>query len=206
MMRRTLTPSQTVGPFFHNAVLRADATRQVLVRPGAEGERIHIEGHVYDGDRNAVPDALIEIWQANRHGRYHHPAEEGRPLLDTTFLGFGRCGTDASGLYWFDTIRPGRVAYDETRLQAPHICVAVFARGLLNHLFTRLYFADDVANAVDPVLQRVPAERKASLLARQTIPDARDAYIFDIVLQGDGETVFFDFGSGRTSSIARARA
>lgn len=201
-----LTPSQTVGPFFDDALLRPDATRRVLAPPDAHGEHIRVEGHVYDGDRLAVPDALIEIWQANRHGRYHHPSEEGRPLLDTAFLGFGRCATDASGGYWFDTIKPGRVAYDETRAQAPHICVAVFARGLLNHLFTRLYFADDRSNATDPILQQVPAERRAVLMAERRIRDERVVYTFDIVLQGAGETVFFDLGKGRTFHASLARA
>ncbi|MEP7347889.1 MAG: protocatechuate 3,4-dioxygenase subunit alpha [Gemmatimonadaceae bacterium] len=205
MTRRPLTPSQTIGPFFHGGLLRADAVRNMLVPPDSDGERIRVEGHVYDGDRVAVPDALIEIWQANRHGRYHHPAEEGRALLDRTFLGFGRSGTDSAGAYWFETIRPGRVAYDETRLQAPHISVAVFARGLLNHLFTRLYFADEFTNALDPVLQQVPVERRGSLMASRTIRDERAVYTFDIVLQGGGETVFFNFGRGRTTFAARSR-
>jgi protocatechuate 3,4-dioxygenase, alpha subunit len=192
-----LTASQTVGPFFHDALLRPDAVRNVLVPPDAPGEHIRVEGRVYDGDRIAVADAMIEIWQANRHGRYHHPAEEGRPLLDPAFLGFGRCGTDAAGAYWFDTVKPGRVAYDETRAQAPHICVAIVARGLLNHLFTRIYFADDRANASDPILQRVPAERRVALLAQRVMRVDRVVYVFDIVLQGANETVFFDLGKGR---------
>ncbi len=201
-----ITPSQTVGPFFHGELLRAGATRPVLVPEDTEGEHLRVEGHVYDGDRNVVPDALIEIWQANRHGHYHHMAAEGGPLLDATFLGFGRVGTDSAGAYWFDTIKPGPVAYDERQYQAPHICLTVFARGLLNHLFTRVYFADDVSNVHDPVLQRVPTERRASLLARRTEVNKRTVYVFDIVLQGDGETVFFDFGRERTSEVAHSRS
>ena len=199
MTRTQLTPSQTVGPFFHNALLRPDAARNVLARPDAEGEHIRIEGHVYDGDRAAVPDAMIEIWHANHDGHYHTAPDESPPPLQSRFFGFGRSGTDAAGAYWFETIKPGRVAYDETRLQSPHVCVAVFARGLLNHLFTRLYFADDASNPGDPVLQRVPVERRSALLAVRQVRSPHTVYAFDIVLQGDGETVFFDFRHRRTS-------
>ena len=186
------TSSQTVGPFFHDCLLREGAQRNVLAAPGAVGERIRIEGRVYDGDREGVPDAMIEIWQANHHGRYHHPADQRAAPLDPAFSGFGRCGTDASGAYWFETIKPGRVPFDGERLQAPHICVAVFGRGLLNHLLTRLYFADEPANADDPVLQCVHAERRATLLAQPASVRGIVVYRFDIVLQGAGETVFFN--------------
>jgi protocatechuate 3,4-dioxygenase alpha subunit len=186
------TASQTIGPFFHNGMLRDDARRQVLVVPETVGVRIRIDGYVYDGDGLGVPDAMIEIWQANHHGRYHHPADHRAAPLDPTFTGFGRCGTDTSGRYWFETIKPGRVPFDDRRLQAPHICVAVFARGLLNHLMTRLYFADEPANAEDPVLRCVPAERQATLLAPPDNADGSVVYHFDIVLQGAGETVFFN--------------
>jgi protocatechuate 3,4-dioxygenase alpha subunit len=191
------TASQTVGPFFHDALFRADARRNVLAVPETIGARIRIEGHVYDGDGQAVPDALIEIWQANHHGRYNHPAEQRALPLDPAFIGFGRSDTDAAGRYWFETIRPGPVPFDRERTQAPHICVAVFARGLLNHLLTRLYFADEPANANDPVLSYVPAERRATLLAARADVDGAALYRFDIVLQGAGETVFFDLGDDR---------
>lgn len=206
MTRPLLTPSQTVGPFFHDALLRPDAVRNVLAPPHAEGEHIRIEGHVYDGDRAAVPDAMIEIWHANHDGRYHTLSEEALPPLDSRFFGFGRAATDATGAYWFETIKPGRVAYDDPRLQSPHICVAIFARGLLNHLFTRLYFADDATNPGDPVLQRVPADRRSALLAFREVRSPHVVYAFDIVLQGDGETVFFDFTHGRTSRADRPHA
>jgi protocatechuate 3,4-dioxygenase alpha subunit len=187
--------SQTVGPFFHDGLMRADAQRTLLVTPQSIGERIRITGHVYDGDGLGVPDALIEIWQANHYGRYNHPADQRDLPLDPSFQGFGRAATDAAGCFCFETIKPGRVPFDEQRSQAPHICVAVFARGLLNHLLTRLYFADEPANAEDPVLQLVPADRQATLLARRAASD-RDGvatYDFEIVLQGVGETVFFNF-------------
>lgn len=189
-----LTASQTVGPFFAPALLREDARRNVLVRPETAGERIRIEGRVLDGDGAPVPDALIEIWQANAHGRYNHPADQGPAPLDPSFLGFGRSGTAEDGSYWFETVRPGRVPFDGERLQAPHVCVTVFARGLLNHAVTRLYFEDEAANAGDPVLQCVPVERRATLLASRVAgrDGAQVVYRFDIVLQGAGETAFFN--------------
>ena len=191
--RPGLSPSQTVGPFFFDCLLRPDARRNVLVQPETRGERIRIEGRVLDGDGVGVPDALVEIWQANSHGRYRHPTDTRRaPALDPSFIGFGRSGTDEAGRYWFATIRPGAVPFDDARMQAPHICVMVFARGLLNHLVTRLYFADEPANETDPVLRRVPAERRGTLLARPETVDGRTLYRWDIILQGAGETAFFN--------------
>ncbi len=187
-----LTSSQTVGPFFSPALLREDARRNVLTQPETAGERMRIEGRVLDGDGVPVPDALVEIWQANAHGRYHHPADAGPAALDPSFLGSGRSGTAEDGSYWFETVKPGPVAFDGERLQAPHICVTVFARGLLNHLVTRLYFEDEPANALDPVLQCVPEDRRATLLARREPGGAMAVYHFDIVLQGAGETAFFN--------------
>ena len=186
------TSTQTIGPFFHDCLLREDARRNVLVAPETAGARIRIAGHVYDGDGLGVPDAMIEIWQANAAGRYRHPADQRALPLDPTFSGFGRCDTDAAGAYWFETIKPGRVPFDGQRLQAPHICVAVFARGLLNHLLTRLYCADEPATADDPVLLCVPTERQATLLAQPVAVDGAVVYRFDIVLQGTRETAFFN--------------
>lgn len=187
-----LTSSQTVGPFFEPALLREDALRHVLIQPETVGERIHIEGRVLDGDGLPVPDAMIEIWQANAYGRYNHPQDRGTARLDPSFLGFGRSGTAENGSYWFETIKPGRVSFDEKSLQAPHICVTVFARGLLNHLTTRLYFADESSNASDAVLQCVPPERQATLLAQRAQSGNTVTYHFDIILQGAYETAFFN--------------
>ena len=187
-----LTSSQTVGPFFAPALLREDARRNVLTQPETAGERIRIEGRVLDGDGVPVSDAMVEIWQANAHGRYHHPTDQGPAPLDASFLGFGRSGTAENGSYWFETIKPGSVPFEGARLQAPHICVTVFARGLLNHLVTRLYFEDEPSNSSDPVLQCVPAERRATLLARRKPAGAVVVYRFDIVLQGANETAFFN--------------
>lgn len=186
------TASQTVGPFFAPALLREDAHRNVLSGPQTSGERIRIEGHIFDGDGVPVPDALIEIWQANAAGRYHHPTDQGPALLDPSFLGYGRTGTEEDGSYWFETIKPGPVPFDTAQSQAPHICICLFARGLLNHIVTRLYFEDEPSNATDPVLHFVPVERRATLLARRTSADTMIVYRFDIVLQGEHETAFFN--------------
>ncbi len=191
MTARALTPPQTVGPFFHGGMLHeAD---NILVTPDTHGERIRLEGSVYDGGREPVPDAVVEIWQANAAGRYRHPADQRAVPLDPAFVGFGRAGTDEAGRFWFETIRPGAVPFIERGDQAPHVNVAVFARGLLHHLATRVYFRDQGANASDPVLGLVPEDRRATLLADPAKIEGKTVYRFDIVLQGDNETVFFHF-------------
>jgi protocatechuate 3,4-dioxygenase alpha subunit len=183
------TPSQTIGPFFHDALL--DRDRSVLVpadRPGA----IRIEGTIYDGAGEPVPDAMVEIWQANSSGRYYHPADDREDLsLDTGFSGFGRSGTDAGGRFSFVTIKPGPVPGPDGRTQAPHIMVSVFARGLLKRLVTRIYFPDEEeANAVDPVLSTVEdGDLRKTLIASEEGGVLR----FDIHLQGDKQTAFFEF-------------
>jgi protocatechuate 3,4-dioxygenase, alpha subunit len=192
MSKPGLTPSQTVGPFFSSCLLCEGACRNVLTQPETRGERIRIEGRVIDGDGLPVPDSMVEIWQANADGRYNHSADQGSFALDPTFTGFGRSGTDEQGYYWFETVRPGAGRFDATRLQAPHICVTVFARGLLNHLVTRLYFADETANADDPVLNCVPEERRETLVAQRKAESGATVYRFDIILQGVGETAFFN--------------
>jgi protocatechuate 3,4-dioxygenase alpha subunit len=192
MNASVLTGSQTVGPFFEPCLLRADALRNTLTMPETAGERIRIEGRVLDGDGLPVPDAMVEIWQANAYGRYNHAADQSNASLDPSFMGFGRSGTDEQGNYWFETIKPGSVPFDDTRMQAPHISVTIFSRGLLNHLVTRLYFADEAANADDPILQYVPEERRATLLAKAETGNNGTIYRFDIILQGNGETAFFN--------------
>jgi len=182
------TPSQTIGPFFER-LLREE--QRVLAGPGAAGERIRIEGRLLDGDGVPVPDGMVEIWQADAHGRYHHPLDRRDSPIDPAFSGFGRAGTDDDGRFWFETVRPGAVPYRDGVYQAPHVMMTVFARGLLDHLVTRLYFADDPRTEADPVLARVPPARRPTLLARRE----GDAYRFDVVLQGpiERETVFFSF-------------
>lgn len=189
MIAPGVTPPQTIGPFFHPALLRDGAVQNVLIRPETEGERIRIEGQVFDGDDAPVSDASIEIWQANRYGRYNHSTDDSNLPLDPAFTGYGRAATDDDGRFWFDTIRPGLVRFDEIRSQAPHICLTIFARGLLNHVVTRLYFEDDPANETDPILQLVPEDRRHTLIARR---GEGTVYHLDIRLQGTDETVFFN--------------
>lgn len=194
MSPHPLTSSQTAGPFFSLGLLTTEATRNVLVQPETEGTRIRIVGRVLDGAGVPLSDALVEIWQANAYGRYNHPADQSSIPLDPVFSGFGRAGTDEQGGYWFETIKPGRVLFIPGQWQAPHICVTVFARGLLNHVCTRLYFADELANAEDVVLQCVPEARRETLLARREDVGGQVVYRFDIVLQGEHETAFFQIG------------
>jgi protocatechuate 3,4-dioxygenase alpha subunit len=192
----TLTGSQTVGPFFAICLTRderPDSLKNVLVGDNTSGQRIRIHGHVRDGDGTPVSDAMVEIWQANAHGRYHHPADTRADApLEPGFTGFGRSATDEEGRFWFDTVKPGRVPGPDGQLQAPHVVVTVFSRGLLNHAVTRLYFADEPSNEQDQTLARVPAERRAALMARPQGHGGGAAYQFDIVLQGEGETPFFN--------------
>ncbi len=183
---RLLTPSQTVGPFF--AILVPQRGRVRLRADGTAGAPIRVEGAVRDGSGVAVPDALIEIWQADAGGRCHHPEDPRRDGCDQSFTGFGRVHTDPAGRFGIETVKPGRVP-GPGRLQAPHLLVGLFARGLLARLVTRIYFDDEPSNAGDPILDRVPADRRPTLVAARL----RDgAYRFDIALQGPDETVFFD--------------
>lgn len=181
-----LTPSQTVGPFF--AILVPRRGRLRLNADGAAGAPIRVEGAVRDGNGAAVPDALIEVWQADAAGRCHHPEDLRRDGLDPSFTGFGRVHTDPAGRFRIETIKPGRVP-GPGRPQAPHLLVGLFARGLLARLVTRIYFDDEPSNAGDPILQRVPADRRPTLIATRL---GDGAYRFDIALQGPDETVFFD--------------
>jgi protocatechuate 3,4-dioxygenase alpha subunit len=184
------TPSQTVGPFFHYA-LPWEAGPS-MTTPATKGARIVVTGRVLDGTGTPLPDALIEIWQANAEGRYAHDADTRAEIpLDPDFIGFGRSPTDKDGFYRFETIRPGRVPGWGNTLQAPHLAVGVFGRGLLKRLVTRIYFEDSAENAEDPVLSLVDPGRRHTLIAHR-VPGAETVYRLDIVLQGEGETVFFD--------------
>jgi protocatechuate 3,4-dioxygenase alpha subunit len=186
------TPSQTVGPFFGVGLTHAQQSQHVLVTDRTEGERIRIEGTVFDGAGTGVPDALVEIWQANAHGRYRHALDGGPARLDSTFFGFGRCPTDTRGGFRFDTVKPGSIHAGDGKLHAPHINVIVFARGMLVHAFTRVYFSDDALDA-DPTLGLVDADRRQTLVGQRTTDgNGPIVYRWDIHLQGDRETVFFD--------------
>jgi protocatechuate 3,4-dioxygenase alpha subunit len=181
--------SQTIGPYLHIGMTwLADP---VMAPEGVEGERVSVSGRIVDADGQPVNDAMVEIWQANAHGRYAHP-EDARDLpLDARFSGFGRVFTDADGRFAFHTIKPGRVPGPVARLQAPHLNVTIFMRGLLRHLITRLYFPGEPANADDPVLAHVPPPRRGTLVAQ---PGSEPGTLtWNVVLQGEGETVFFDY-------------
>ena len=159
-------------------------------RSAIAGDVIEISGAVTDGEGKPVPDAMVEIWQANAAGRYAAPQDERNELaLDKDFIGFGRSATDNDGVYRFRTIRPGRVPGPGNTLQAAHIAIGVLGRGLLKRLVSRLYFPDGKDNETDPILTLVPEARRATLVART---DGTNKYRFDIVLQGQNETVFFD--------------
>ncbi|MFP3881518.1 MAG: protocatechuate 3,4-dioxygenase subunit alpha [Actinomycetota bacterium] len=185
------TPSQTVGPYF-SMRLAAEGENVLTSRE----DRIVIEGRVFDGEGTHIEDALLEIWQAAPSGRYRHPDDIRDDLdLEPGFTGFGRAASDFhTGGYRFETLKPGRVPDPEGELQAPHISMVVQGRGMLNPVFTRIYFSDEEeANADDLVLRRVPEERRPTLIAELQEGSDPPTYRFDIRMQGEGETVFFDF-------------
>jgi protocatechuate 3,4-dioxygenase, alpha subunit len=198
------TPSQTAGPYVHIGLIPHQAGFDIFANnfgddiagPGAVGERITVEGRIFDASGNAAKDALVETWQANAAGRYNHPADRQNKALDETFRGWARAGTDfETGLFRIRTIKPGAVVGRRGRkAMAPHISFWVAARGINIGLATRMYFGDELAaNADDPVLNMIePASRRQTLIAGRTERDGRAVYAFDIFLGGDRETVFFD--------------
>ncbi|MGH6790674.1 MAG: protocatechuate 3,4-dioxygenase subunit alpha [Pseudolabrys sp.] len=200
-----ITPSQTVGPFFAYGLTPdgrcewdpngqyswKETVGDNLVTPDATGERIRITGRVTDGDGQPINDALIEIWQADAQGRYTHP-RDNRALPNAAFKGFGRSATDKNGEYGFETVKPGPVPGPNGKPQAPHIVFCIFSRGMLRQIYTRLYFADEAGNASDPILAMVPADRRGTLIAGKETKGGAPLYRFDIRVQGDKETVFFD--------------
>jgi len=182
-----LTPSQTIGPFFAYALTPTayggtELATGAMAPEGTAGERIRIEGAVFDGDAVPVGDAMIEIWQADAQGRFHAGGNAG-------FTGFGRVETNTEGRFVVETLRPGPVPGPDGAMQAPHLSVSIFARGLLVRLATRIYFSDEAGNAADSVLALVPPSRRETLIA---VRDEDGVFRFDIRLQGQGETVFFD--------------
>ena len=185
------TTSQTVGPYFTIGLTRLKKTD--LAGPGVSGERITIAGRVVDADGVGVQDAMLEIWQANSHGKYAHPADTQNKPIEAGFLGYGRIPTDENGRYSFATIKPGAVPGPDGKPQAPHIAVSVFMRGLLRRLVTRIYFPDDPANAGDFVLNLVDPPRRGTLIAKKVMGQSA-ALEWNVILQGAEETVFFDCG------------
>jgi protocatechuate 3,4-dioxygenase alpha subunit len=168
------TANQTIGPFWH---LIEDPTWADLTRFGAEGEKIVLTGTLFDGAGNTVADAAVEIWQTS-------------PTASETFPGFGRCRTDKDGSFRFSTLKPGPVAGLGNTLQAPHVAVSIFARGLLKALTTRLYFEDESLNETDPVLSLIDDETRRRTLIAQKV--SGETWKFDITMQGDNETVFME--------------
>lgn len=192
------TPSQTVGPYFAYGLAAPQygypftgIASGTVANEDTEGTRIRVMGQVFDGAGEVIPDALIELWQANAFGRYNHPEDRRRDNYDPRFKGFGRfgTGTDPLNRFIFDTVKPGAIGDG----QAPHLNFIVMMRGLLLHAYTRMYFSDEAeANAKDPVLNSVPEERRHTLIGKREQGPTGIVYRFDIHMQGDNETVFFD--------------
>jgi protocatechuate 3,4-dioxygenase, alpha subunit len=184
-----MSASQTVGPFF--SVGLQHLNRADLTVPGMSGTAITIHGQILDGDRQPVPDAQLEIWQADSEGNFSENKGEAAGHIPAKFTGFARIPTDAVGKFELRTIKPGCVRDVAGRMQAPHIAVLVFMRGLLKPLYTRIYFPAEAANDADLVLSLVPAGRKSTLIASGK--EGGDSFQWDVLLQGEHETVFFDW-------------
>lgn len=181
------TPSQTVGPFVH---IGFDPMTMTEAPAEATGPRITVSGRVLDGARQPIPDAVLELWQANAAGRYGHPEDRRNIPPDGAFEGFLRVPTDVEGRFRFRTVKPGPVPGPAGTVQAPHILVCLFMRGLLRHLYTRIYFEGEAANAADPILSRIEEGRRRTLVAGRLPGDG--TYGWDVLMQGDDETVFLD--------------
>lgn len=190
------TTSQTVGPYFRIGFRWLH--RENLAGEGVTGERVTIQGRVIDGDGVPVPDAVLEIWQANAHGKYDHPEDTQDKPLDPAFKGFGRVPVNGEGIFRFNTIMPGPVPGPEGKEQAPHLMVSAFMRGVLRRMVTRMYFPDEPRNAEDFILNLVEPARRSTLIAKKRIakksPGDRGLLEWNIILQGPEETVFFDLG------------
>ena len=202
-MIRGETPSQTVGPYF--SMRLAGPGQNVVASGDPAAERIVVAGRVFDGERKSIEDALLEIWQANPSGRYNHPDDTRDLPLDKSFTGFARVSTDfQTGDYRFETVKPGRVPDSEGAFQAPHISLIVQARGMLNPVFTRIYFSDEeTANSDDLLLRGIPAARRRTLIAELVTGSDPKEYRFDVKFQGDDETVFLDFEGTGTEGAAQ---
>lgn len=187
-MSQVPTASQTVGPFF--SIGLSGMCRAELAPHAASGMSVTIHGRVLDGNGHPVPDAVLEIWHADGDGKYEARSPE-ESATGGVPPGFGRVATNDEGEFRFTTRKPGAVREPEGKVQAPHLAVIVFMRGLLRHLVTRIYFAGESANSADPILNLVPSERRVTLLASPS-SEAPGEYLWDIRLQGERETVFFE--------------
>jgi len=187
-MSEVPTASQTVGPFF--SIGLAGMCRTELQAHASAGENISVRGRVLDGDGRPVPDAMLEIWHADAGGKYDSQVAAERLAGADVPAGFGRIATNDQGEFRFTTGKPGAVHQPDGTVQAPHLAVVIFMRGLQRHLLTRMYFSSDGANVRDPVLELVPAERRATLLAAPS--ELPGEFLWDIRLQGERETVFFE--------------
>lgn len=185
------TTSQTVGPFFKIGLHWL--YRDNLAGEGVSGERVTIQGRIFDGDGIPVTDAVVEIWQANAHGKYDHPEDTQNKPLEPGFRGYGRVPVSADGVFRLVTIKPGPVPGPTGKEQAPHLAISIFMRGLLKRLVTRMYFPDDARNGSDPVLNLVEPARRSTLVAKKTA-GSPGTLEWNVVLQGPDETVFFDVG------------
>jgi protocatechuate 3,4-dioxygenase alpha subunit len=185
------TTSQTVGPFFKIGFEWLNCDN--LVGEGVSGERVTVQGRVIDGDGRPVPDAILEIWQANAHGKYDHPEDTQNKPLEPGFKGYGRVPANPEGRFRWSTIKPGPVPGPDGSEQAPHLVVSVFMRGLLKRLVTRMYFPGDARNPGDPILNLVEPARRSTLIANETA-GGHGTVEWNVILQGPDETVFFDVG------------
>lgn len=193
-MKAPQTPSQTVGPYFSMILARSDQDA-VMVGDDTPGERVVLTGRILDGEGAPIEDGLVEVWQANSEGRYRHPLDDRTDAgLHDGFLGVGRARTrHEDGRWTVTTVRPGRVPAPDGTMQAPHVNLVVQARGMLDPVWTRLYFDDEAeANATDPVLTSIEGPRRMTLVATH-VGGQPPTFELDIHLQGDGETVFLDW-------------
>ncbi|MEM7131224.1 MAG: protocatechuate 3,4-dioxygenase subunit alpha [Chloroflexota bacterium] len=190
MVKQSLgqTPSQTVGPFFSFGLFN-QGKEHILTNDQTKGKHISLTGQILDGDGEPVNDALIEIWQPDTRGYFNHPIDPNHPNADPNFSGFGRSETSNNGTYRFETIKPGAIAHSSN---APYVNVRIFARGMLIHVVTRIYFDDEPANDMDPVLLTINPARRKTLIAMRVETSDLLVYRLDVRLQGDNETVFFD--------------
>ena len=183
--------SQTVGPFFHLGLSWLCCDN--LAPEGVSGERFRIQGRVIDGDGTGVPDAILEIWQANSYGKYAHSEDTQDKPIEPNFKGYGRIPTNADGSFHFTSIKPGPVPGPDGKDQAPHLVISIFMRGLLKRLVTRMYFPGDARNNSDHVLNLIEPNRRDTLVAK-AVPGRTDGLEWNVILQGADETVFFDLG------------